>query len=161
MDLRSLPYPPGTSFGGVGGSGCKDIRRHLRRNNKQITDLSDFEDFLLDGSHSGGGVFAELIRQLSSPTHSPLSPSIVFTHGDLRPDNIVVDMGNGSEWIVTGLLDWEYSGFYPEYYEAVKCTNCLAPYEENDWFLYLPDCVSPKNYAHWWLLDRVRETWFI
>ncbi|KAL4893410.1 kinase-like domain-containing protein [Aspergillus ambiguus] len=161
MDLRSLPYPSGAPLGGVQGEGCKDIRRHLRRSNEPITVLSDFEDFLLNSPHSRGNVFAELIRQLSPPTQPPSSPAIVFTHGDLRPDNIMVDMANDEEWTVTGLIDWEYSGFYPEYYEAVKYTNCLAPYEENDWFLFAPDCISPKSYAHWWLLDRVRETRFV
>ncbi|GFF44585.1 hypothetical protein IFM51744_05856 [Aspergillus udagawae] len=161
MDLRSLPYPSGTPLGGVQGEGCKDIRRHLRRSNRPITDLNEFEDFLLNASHSGGRVFAELIRELSPSTQQYSSPAIVFTHGDLRPDNILVDMATDNVWTVTGLIDWEYSGFYPDYYEAVKCTNCLAPYEENDWFLFLPDCISPKTYAHWWLLDRVRETRFV
>lgn len=80
---------------------------------------------------------------------------IVFTHGDLRPENIAVDMDDCNQWVVTGLFDWEYSGFYPEYCEAFKCTNCIAPYEDDDWYLFLPNCISPKRYAHWWLLDRV------
>lgn len=155
-DLRTLPYEKGTPFGGVGGEGCKDIRRHLRRSVEPISTADEFEDFLFTSDRSGGAVFTELLRQLSPPTES-FSPAIVFTHGDLRPENIAVKLED-NEWIVTGLLDWEYSGFYPEYYEAVRCTNCLGPYEENDWYLYLPDCVSPKRYMHWWLLDRVRES---
>ncbi|PGG98661.1 hypothetical protein AJ80_09498 [Polytolypa hystricis UAMH7299] len=156
MDIRSLPYATGTPFGGVGGEGCKDIRRHLRRSDRPITTVSEFEDFLFTGPHPGGQIFVKFLRQLS-PQDQPSSSAIVFTHGDLRPDNIVVKKEN-NEWIITGLLDWEYSGFYPEYYEAIKSTNCLGPYEENDWFLFLPDCISPTRYTHWWLLDRVRET---
>ncbi|KAE8382903.1 kinase-like domain-containing protein [Aspergillus bertholletiae] len=157
LDLRSIPFTPGTPLGGVGGEGCKDIRRHLRRSEAPILSASDFEDFLYTGSHEGGQVFVELLRQLAPPISAPSSPAIVFTHGDLRPNNIAVTMKDDT-WVIVGLIDWEYSGFYPEYYEAVRCTNCLAPYEDNDWFLFLPDCVSPKAYAHWWLLDRVRET---
>ncbi|KAB8256782.1 hypothetical protein BDV32DRAFT_90497 [Aspergillus pseudonomiae] len=157
QNLRSLPFTAGTQFGGVGGEGCKDIRRNLRRSEIPIFTLGAFEDFLFTGPHNGGRVFVELLRQLSPSTCAQTSPAIVFTHGDLRPDNIAVEFRDG-KWTITGLLDWEYSGFYPEYYEAVRCTNCLSPYEDNDWFLYLPDCVSPKAYAHWWLLDRVRET---
>lgn len=154
VDLRSLPFNPGTLLGGVGGEGCKDIRRHLRQTDSPIESLGDFEDFLFTGPHPGGHVFVELLRQMSP---SAQSPAIVFTHGDLRPDNITVAMAGDKKWNVTGLLDWEYSGFYPEYYEAVRCTNCISPYEEDDWFLFLPDCISPVRYAQWWLFDRVRE----
>ncbi|KAE8353427.1 kinase-like domain-containing protein [Aspergillus coremiiformis] len=154
-DLRSLPFTPGAPLGGIGGEGCKDVRRHLRRSDKPITRIDEFEQFLFTGRRPGGYAFVEFMRELCPP---PSSCSIVFTHGDLRPDNITVEMAEDHGYIVTGLIDWEYSGFYPEYYEAVKTTNCLWPYDEDDWYLFLPDCVSPKRYAHWWLLDRVRET---
>lgn len=65
---------------------------------------------------------------------------------DLRPDNIAVIMDGSNRCVVTGLPDWEYSSFYPEYYEAIRATNCLAPYEYNDLFLFLPDCISPQCY---------------
>lgn len=41
------------------------------------------------------------------------SPSkFVLTHGDLYPRNILVEDGK-----ITGIVDWEHSGFYPEYVE--------------------------------------------
>ncbi|KAJ5585108.1 uncharacterized protein N7459_004908 [Penicillium hispanicum] len=158
LDLRSLPHTQGTAFGGgVEGEGCKDIRRHLRRSETPITGLDDFEDFIYSSPHPGGQVFVELLHRVSPPSYEHSTPHIVFTHGDLRPDNIVVEMTENNQYSITGILDWEYSGFYPDYYESVRCTNCLSPYEDDDWFLYLPECVSPQCYAHWWL-DRVRET---
>lgn len=36
----------------------------------------------------------------------------VLTHGDLSPRNIMVD---GSK--VTGIVDWDNAGFYPEWAE--------------------------------------------
>ncbi|RAK74524.1 uncharacterized protein BO72DRAFT_515681 [Aspergillus fijiensis CBS 313.89] len=51
----------------------------------------------------------------------------------------------------------KYSGYYSEYYEAIRCINCMASYEENDWYLFIPDCVLSKRYMDWWLLDRARE----
>ncbi|TQB68730.1 hypothetical protein MPDQ_002886 [Monascus purpureus] len=155
-DLRSITFPDGSALGGVAGEGCKDIRRHLRRSEKPIWSASGFEDFLSSSPHSGGQVFVDLLCQLYP--HQPEKMKIVFTHGDLRPDNITVDMDEHNQWVVTGLLDWEYSGFYPEYCEAFECTNCITPYEEDDWYLFLLDCISLKRYAHLWLLDRVRET---
>lgn len=154
--LRSLPYIDGSPFGGVAGEGCKDARRHLRRSNKPIKTTTEFEEFLFSSSRPGGLVFVQLLQQLSPHLHS--TPRVVFTHGDIRPDNITVEIINHNHCVVTGILDWEYSGFYPDYYEAVRCTNCLASYEDNDWFLFLPECISPSRYSHWWLLDRVRET---
>lgn len=153
-DLRSLPFSPGTLLGGIGGEGCKDIRRHLRRNDQPTTTVDEFEQFLFKGYRAGGDAFVSLLNELRPST----SCEIVFTHGDLRPDNITVEMVGDHDYIVTGLIDWEYSGFYPEYYEAAKITNCLTAYEEDDWYIFLPDCVSPKRYAQWWLFDRVRRT---
>lgn len=92
----------------------------------------------------------------SFPRAYPLLP-ILFSHTEIF-DRITVEIIDQNRCVVTGLLGWEYSGFYPDYYEAVRCTDCLTLYEDNDWFLFLPDCISPKRYAHWWLLDRVRET---
>ncbi|CAG8088628.1 unnamed protein product [Penicillium nalgiovense] len=157
-DLRTLPFTEGSPLGGVAGEGCRDLRRHVRMSETPITSLKDFETFLFSSPHPGGKVFVEFLSQLSSsfPDHS--GPRIVFTHGDIRPDNIMVELDDNNKYMLSGILDWEYSGFYPDYYESVRCTNCLGPYEEDDWFLYLPECVSPKFYAQWWLLDRVRET---
>ncbi|AEO68185.1 uncharacterized protein THITE_2145395 [Thermothielavioides terrestris NRRL 8126] len=49
---------------------------------------------------------------------------IVFTHADLNPRNILVDEvvlpGGGTGWRVTGLVDWETAGYYPEYWDYTK-----------------------------------------
>lgn len=39
----------------------------------------------------------------------------VFTHGDIGTDNIMVkqDPDSSGQYIVTGIIDWEASGFYP------------------------------------------------
>ncbi|CRK20821.1 hypothetical protein HYQ46_007801 [Verticillium longisporum] len=39
-------------------------------------------------------------------------PPPVFTHGDLNPFNILVREGK-----VVGIIDWEFSGWYPHYWE--------------------------------------------
>ncbi|KAL4902352.1 hypothetical protein BDW74DRAFT_180857 [Aspergillus multicolor] len=85
--LRSLPFTPGTPFGGTAGEGCKDVRRHVRRGDRPITAIDEFEQFLCTGHWPGGHVFVELLRELSPPASAC---TIVFTHGDLRPDNITV-----------------------------------------------------------------------
>lgn len=51
---------------------------------------------------------------------------IVFTHGDLQPKNIMVDrMGtkeNGNSIFKIKIIDWEISGWYPEYWEFCNAT---------------------------------------
>lgn len=39
---------------------------------------------------------------------------IVFTHGDIASRNIIISEGR-----IVALLDWEYAGWYPEYWEYV------------------------------------------
>ena len=58
-------------------------------------------------------------------------------------------------WSVVALIDWETSGFYPEYWEAVKATNLLNPSDRYTWYKYIPDSISPKRYPIDWLVDRL------
>lgn len=37
----------------------------------------------------------------------------VFTHGDIIPQNIMVD----ENYQVSGIVDWEAAGWYPDYWE--------------------------------------------
>ncbi|GCB24331.1 hypothetical protein AAWM_07216 [Aspergillus awamori] len=60
----------------------------------------------------------------------------VFTHGDLRLQNIMVNNGN-----VTGILDWEFSGWYPEYWEFSKALYVWK--WQNDWTEYLAQILEP------------------
>jgi hypothetical protein len=41
---------------------------------------------------------------------------IVFTHSDLNMRNILVKNGR-----ISGIVDWENAGWYPEYWEKTKC----------------------------------------
>ncbi|KAH8697254.1 hypothetical protein BGW36DRAFT_378322 [Talaromyces proteolyticus] len=49
---------------------------------------------------------------------------IVLTHADLNPRNILVDQVTRSDgsrgWVVTGIVDWETSGYYPDYWDYTK-----------------------------------------
>ncbi|OJD09652.1 hypothetical protein ACJ73_10166 [Blastomyces percursus] len=152
-DLRSLSHPTGTLLGGVCGEGCKDVRRHLRRSTEPILTVKDFKNFLFPSLRAP--IFTEFIDRLHRPCVPPqqLETRCVFTHGDLRPDNITVEPSDDDQFQVTGLLDWEYSGFYPEYHELIKSTNGLSSSSNDDWYLFLPECISPERYGMWWLLD--------
>jgi serine/threonine protein kinase len=61
---------------------------------------------------------------------------IVFTHGDLRPDNIIVKNNR-----VTAIIDWEMAGWYPEYWEFAKAFYLEA--FTNDWASRLLGVLTP------------------
>lgn len=62
---------------------------------------------------------------------------IVSIHSDLAPRNILVEGGR-----VTAILDWEYAGWYPEYWEYVQALRQLKPMP--DWPEYLSRILPPR-----------------
>lgn len=52
----------------------------------------------------------------------PSSKQFVLTHGDLAARNIMVDNESGR---ITEIVDWEYSGFFPEYMEYALATEYI------------------------------------
>ncbi|PLB47575.1 kinase-like protein [Aspergillus steynii IBT 23096] len=72
-----------------------------------------------------------LSGMLSQNTHQ-----IVFTHGDLHHPNTMVKDG-----VVSGIVDWEFSGWYPEYWEFIKALYIWQ--WQNDWFDYLVQILRP------------------
>ena len=61
----------------------------------------------------------------------------VLTHGDLTPRNIMVQ-GN----VVTGIVDWERSGFFPEYAEYAFAMVLCHGHEEW-WIPVLEELLTP------------------
>ncbi|KAF2453079.1 hypothetical protein BDY21DRAFT_388298 [Lineolata rhizophorae] len=149
-ELRALPYPRGMPLGGVGGEGCKDLRRHVRRSEAPIWTVQQFDDWQFSNPHFGSQIYINVIRRLSPP----LSQNVVFSHNDLRTENVMVSIEDG-RCVITGIVDWEYSGFYPEHYECTKVMNSIQPNEDCDWFLFIPDCISPIVHPQKWLQDAV------
>lgn len=49
-----------------------------------------------------------------------------FTHADMSPENIMVKNGK-----ITGIIDWEFGGWFPEYWEYTKMYFGWRPYRED------------------------------
>ncbi|KAH7011273.1 kinase-like domain-containing protein [Ilyonectria destructans] len=68
--------------------------------------------------------------------------AVVFTHADLHPSNIIVS--SEPPYRVTALIDWEQSGWYPDYWEF-----CKAEYTVNtrsEWATeYLPKFLKEPS----------------
>ena len=77
----------------------------------------------------------------------------VMTHSDLRPENIIVsytapDITGQASIGITGLIDWEVSGVYPEYWEYVKAIAHVR-WSPSDWYSYLPTEVIGNHIDAW------------
>lgn len=155
--LRSHQPPAGQRGGALGGEGCLDGRRDIRHSDEEIRDWHAFERFYFSHSKFGSNVWITFLKQLYGTIDdaSDSENRCFLTHGDLRQANILVHYGQGQDVRVSGIVDWEYSGFYPAFWEAVKLTNCVGPHEDSDWLLHLPAAISPRNYKSRWLLDLV------
>jgi hypothetical protein len=73
----------------------------------------------------------------------PQQTEAVFTHADLRPDNIMVDTSATGEWIISGSA----------HFESTKPTNAMAHNTKDDRYLYLPEYVDPTAFPVHWLVD--------
>ncbi|KAJ5156100.1 hypothetical protein N7492_008903 [Penicillium capsulatum] len=104
--------------------------------NTSISTAAEFNYFKFSASHHGSNTYVKLLRAF--PTGDMRGS--VFTHGDIR---------------VTGIIDWKDSGFYPEYHECTQLTRTMSVVDENDWYLYLPESVSPLNFPKHWLVDQL------
>lgn len=65
------------------------------------------------------------------------SGAFVLTHGDLTPRNIMVLDG-----VITGIVDWERSGFFPEYAEYAFAMKLCHSHEEW-WIPVLKEVLQP------------------
>lgn len=151
LKLRNLQKPDHMPLGGVGGEGCKDTRRHTRSCTKVIATVAGFEDFLFSDPHFGCAVYIQVLRRLATSHPS----TVVFSHGDIRPANIVVRANSDDQYAITGILDREKSGFYPDYFESLKTTSNMSTMDTDDWYLRLPRCSAPGTFPLRWLADRL------
>ncbi|PYH37983.1 aminoglycoside phosphotransferase family protein [Aspergillus neoniger CBS 115656] len=80
------------------------------------------------------------------------SPSkFVLTHGDLSARNIMVQDGQ-----LTGIVDWGYSGFFPEYLEYALATVIHESIE--DWWLpVLKRVLEPSGYLRAKFITTIRD----
>lgn len=72
--------------------------------------------------------------------------AIRFTHADIAPRNIMVENGR-----ITGIIDWEEAGWYPEYWEYIKAMYAVGGDWAIKWPLYIDKYLKPYDYMR--LLD--------
>ena len=109
--LRSLKPPEGVLIGSTSGGSGLDHRLGGKRFGpfKTVDDFHLFvrRDDLLDVWTSEPAVAK--VHERSEPY------AIKFTHADLSAQNVMVQNGK-----VTAIIDWEFAGWFPEYWEYTK-----------------------------------------
>ena len=127
----SIPRPddlkPGLYRATLDGSPCRDP---LLGDNNDICprDLDDeaFRNRIYTRYVAHNGLSYRDGQDVSSLLpHSSVS---VFTHGDIAPRNIIVD----ENCRITALLDWESSGWFPDYWEYAQMMKWCDPLQR-DW----------------------------
>ncbi|KAI2776590.1 hypothetical protein F4815DRAFT_483981 [Daldinia loculata] len=77
------------------------------------------------GSFVDEAAFSQMLRFSNDPARR--GHKIVFTHANLNPWNILVNQSIQSDgsigWGVTGIVNWEFAGYYPEYWDYTKAMH--------------------------------------
>ena len=68
----------------------------------------------------------------------PDNHRIVFTHGDMHLQNILVDVRgtNTEDANVVAIIDWEMAAWMPEYWDSIKMTHGQP---DRDWYQFVRD----------------------
>jgi thiamine kinase-like enzyme len=96
----------------------------------------DFHRFLRWG-HDNDSQNAVLVDICKAQTARPYRSAL--THCDLSPRNVIVNKGK-----VTGIIDWELSGWFPEYWEYTRAWESMWDAPDNrallgEWLDPYPD----------------------
>ncbi|KAJ5683487.1 hypothetical protein N7462_006652 [Penicillium macrosclerotiorum] len=94
-------------------------------------------DLNVDGSLSQDALLEDL-QSPAPPLCSDAELRSVFTHTDIAPRNIIID----EQSRITGLLDWEYAGWYSDYWEYAQI---MRPAFAGDWSRWM-EKTAPQRW---------------
>lgn len=105
--LRNLAPPDPSRICGVDGGSCKSFR-------VDIDPIGPFPDVASFHEHILRTCPFDQWEQLEKIVPKSFSKRhrVVFSHGDLHVSNILMHQGR-----LSGLIDWECAGWYPEYWD--------------------------------------------
>ncbi|KXS93969.1 hypothetical protein AC578_1754 [Pseudocercospora eumusae] len=123
-----------------------DGRRYTDHTAHPLANEADFNDFILD-------LYAATPRAIKAALRKNLTTIHVlkFTHANLSPRNIIVANGE-----IVALVDWEYSGWYPQYWEYVKFFECET--DCRDWKEYAED-IFDRQYSDFLVTFQAIARW--
>jgi serine/threonine protein kinase len=93
--------------------------------------LKDIVDYIAIKAKSSPPFYAKPIPDLLSSLQSRRTS--IFSHGDLVPENILVDQDGN----ITGIIDWEFAGWYPHFWNWLIARRRLG----QKYFLFWDEIV--------------------
>lgn len=157
QELRNLEPPPNTGVESCVGGFLYDSRLpHGTPRFGPFTTTQDFHRWLrrsLEATQIGDHVTendAEDIKAMVVKQEGPW-PSLVFTHCDLNPSNILVRRDQ-----IVGIIDWEFSGWYPHYWEYTSAW--LENLTRSEWQDVLLSLLDP--YPEELEMEKIRGKWW-
>lgn len=114
MELRSITPPAEPAVSGLSGGPVRCNRGGEQEFIGPFQDQQEFKDALFAQANSV--LFAHrmpTLHRIAAPVNATRH-RICFTHADLAARNILVKDGR-----LSGIVDWEFAGWYPEYWELV------------------------------------------
>ncbi|OBT72181.1 hypothetical protein VF21_10530 [Pseudogymnoascus sp. 05NY08] len=119
---------------GTCNGGCfRECRRMGNYTGGPFEDEAGFNDYL---TKLIGTTPTDINKALRSQLRT--DHRIVFAHGDLSQHNIII-----KDMKIAGVIDWEYAGWAPEYWEYVKFFEVQA--KNKDWREYAK-YIFPRTY---------------
>ena len=112
-ELHSLHPPEPPWIGSCTRGPAYDHRLDNRATCGPFASVGEFRDYLVSPvKNCPRPEWVAKYRSLLADEHR-----IVFAHADISWENILVDPGTGN---VTGIVDWEMAGYWPEWWEYRK-----------------------------------------
>nr|POE94578.1 hypothetical protein CFP56_16817 [Quercus suber] len=119
--LRSIKPVSGSKVSATNGGACHDIRVGSSKLFGPFDEVAGFHCCLRGGVQQDS--MSEIFGRKVADIHTR-SYKICFTHGDLGVQNILIRDAK-----IVAIIDWECSGWYPEYWEYTKAhyNSALLP----------------------------------
>ena len=148
-EMRRLQCPEGALIGAINGGPATDRRQRAVSAGPFASEL-DFNKWQLEQLRPTTPLYnREMYAALHRTDHR-----LVFTHGDLGFHNVMVKDGH-----VAAIIDWEFSGWYPEHWDYSKSCNFLLDTDER--YLCLKGMYECLYYAEYqidfWFTKEVRH----
>ncbi|KAK3299899.1 serine/threonine protein kinase [Chaetomium fimeti] len=156
-ELRSLPPPPGVGIESCVGGSLRDSR--IPRSSPRFGPFKTVQEFHLwlredlrpeDHPNRKDDQDWKDIKRMVAKQDGPWPPP-VFTHGDLHPSNIMV-CGD----CVTGIIDWEFAGWYPHYWEYTSAW--YGHHTRHGWENEILKFLDP--YPEELEMEKTRQRWW-
>ncbi|KAI6796721.1 hypothetical protein KC332_g6414 [Hortaea werneckii] len=154
MDLRKLTPPNPSYYGSLDRRPLQDMVFCTAEPGAKVKGPFDSHEQFTEAmvekyTRDGGPIFrAEYYRQCLPKILCQCDST--FTHGDFQRKNVMIEKDQeGSRWTVT-LLDWEFAGWYPSYWEYSMAFCALGKWDD-DWCLYLRRVLEAADCEAAWV----------